>query len=380
MESQRLRLMLPGPVDVEDDVLEAMAQPTLPHYGQVWLDVYREAVDGLQSVFGTRNDLFLMAGPGTAALDAAMGSLMRTGDKVLVLHNGFFGQRLAIMARHYGLDVRAIGAPLAQPLDPEAVRRRLLVEPDVQAVVVVHLETSTGVLNPLQQIASVSREFGVPIIVDAVSSLGGVPLPVDAWGIDVCVSVINKCLACPPAVAPFSVSQRAWDQMDRKRGRAHGWYLDLNVWKDYAVNWASWHPYPTTLPTNNIVALLVSLRKILAGGLEAQYARHDRAAGIVRAGLLRLGFSLFADEAFASPLITAVHGLPGMDIADYRRYLVDEWQIMISGGLDELQGKIFRVGHIGKAASEAYSEAFLSGTEAYLRLKGLSDPSGTGSG
>ena len=134
----------------------------------------------------------------------------------------------------------------------------------------------------------------------------------------------------------------------------------------------SWHPYPTTLPTNNIVALLVSLRRILAGGLEAHYARvTSRRPRPSAPGCRRLGFEMFTAEAYTSPLITAVRGLPGMDIADFRRYLVDEWQIMISGGLDELEGKIFRVGHIGKAASDEYGEQFLEGVEAYLRLKGL---------
>jgi alanine-glyoxylate transaminase/serine-glyoxylate transaminase/serine-pyruvate transaminase len=351
--TERLRLMIPGPVDVEDDILAALAGPVLPHYGKEWLVIYAEAVECLKQVFGTQNDLFLMAGPGTAGLDAA----------------------LATIARAYGLDVRVVQAPLGQPVDPEQIRQALAAEPDIQAVALVHLETSTAVLNPLQEISAASREFEVPIIVDAVSSLGGVPLPVDEWGIDICVTVINKCLACPAGVVPLSVSQRAWDRMDRKRGRAHGWYLNLSTWKDYATNWASWHPYPTTLPTNLIVALLTSLRRILRGGLTAYYDRHTRAAQIVRSGLAELGFEMFADEAHTSPLLTAVCGLPGMDVEDLRRYLVEEWQLMVSGGLQELRGKIVRVGHIGKAASDEYSERFLLGVEDYLRLRGYDLPS-----
>jgi alanine-glyoxylate transaminase/serine-glyoxylate transaminase/serine-pyruvate transaminase len=371
LASERVRLMIPGPVDVEDDVLAALACPTLPHYGDEWLKIYRTAIDGLKQLFGTRNDLFLMAGPGTAALDAALGSLTQTGEKVLVASNGYFGQRLRNMSRAYGLDVHLVEGPLTRPLDPDQIRRNLSAQRDIEAIALVHLETSTGVLNPLQDIAAVAREFGVPLILDAVSSLGGVPLPVDAWGVDVCVSVINKCLACPPGVAPISISERAWEQIDRKVGRSHGWYLNLQVWKSFSVDWASWHPYPTTLPTNNIVALLVSLQHVLKAGLEAHYSRYVQAARTVRTGLGRLGFELFTEEAYTSPLITAVRGLPGMDIADFRRYLIDEWQIMISGGLDELRGQIFRVGHIGKAVSEEYSARFLDGVEAYLRLRGL---------
>jgi alanine-glyoxylate transaminase/serine-glyoxylate transaminase/serine-pyruvate transaminase len=371
---QRLRLMIPGPVDVEESILAAMAEPTLPHYGQEWLEIYRETIERLQRVFGTGNDLFLMTGPGTAGLDAALGSLARTGDKVLVAHNGFFGRRLGVVARSCGLEVQEVEVPTGQPLDPEAIRRCLAAEPDVQVLAVVHLETSTAVLNPLRDIATVAREFDVPLVVDAVSSMGGVPLPVDEWGIDVCVTVSNKCLACPPGLCPLSVSQRAWQQVDRKSDRAHGWYLDLGVWKDYAHRWGSWHPYPTTLPTNNIVALLASLRRILAEGLEAYYAHHVRAARSVRDRLAQLGFQLLTPEPYSSPLITAVYGLPGMDVDDFRRYLVQEWQIMIAGGLDDLAGKIFRVGHMARAATAEYTGRFLDGVDAYLRLRGYDVP------
>jgi alanine-glyoxylate transaminase/serine-glyoxylate transaminase/serine-pyruvate transaminase len=374
LTTQRYRLMIPGPVDAEDDVLEAMAQQISPHYGPAWLKIYHEVLQSLGQLFGTQNDIILLAGPGSAALDAALGSLTRTGEKVLVPSNGFFGQRLATMAQGYGLDVRLVQAAMGQPVDPGAVRECLAAERDVQAVGVVHLETSTGVLNPLQEIAAVAREFDVPIIVDAVSSLGGVPLPVDEWGIDVCVSVTNKCLACPPGVAPLSVSQRAWDQIDRKGGRAHGWYLNLRVWKDYSINWGDWHPTPTTMPTNTVMAMMVSLRRILDMGLEANYDRYVQAAQTVRGRLEQLGFKMLTEAAYTSPLITAMYGLPGMDIADFRRYLMEERGIMISSGLDELRGKIFRIGHIGKAASAEYTSLLLDGVEAYLRLKGYAVP------
>jgi alanine-glyoxylate transaminase/serine-glyoxylate transaminase/serine-pyruvate transaminase len=374
LATQRYRLMIPGPVDAEDDVLEAMAQQISPHYGPAWLKIYHEALQNLKQLFGTQNDMILMAGPGSAGLDAALGSLTRTGDKILVPSNGFFGQRTAAMAQDYGLDVRLVQAPMGQPVAPGAVRERLAAERDVQALAVVHLETSTGVLNPLQEIAAVAGEFDVPVIVDAVSSLGGVPLLVDAWGIDVCVTVTNKCLACPPGIAPLSVSQRAWDQIDRKGGRAHGWYLNLRVWKDYSINWGDWHPTPTTMPTNTIMAMMVSLRRILDMGLEAHYDRYVRASRTVRRRLEQLGFAMLTEEAYTSPLITAMYGLPGMDIADFRRYLMEERGIMISGGLDELRGKILRIGHMGKAASAEYTDLLLEGVEAYLRLKGYAVP------
>jgi alanine-glyoxylate transaminase/serine-glyoxylate transaminase/serine-pyruvate transaminase len=372
--SERAMLMIPGPVDVEDDVLAAMAEPVRPHYGDEWLTIYYEVIEHLKLIFGTENDLFLMPGPGSAAIDAALGSLMRTGDKVLVAQNGFFGDRLATMARAFGLDVRHVTAPMGQPIEPAAVRRALAAGPGIEAVAVVHLETSTAVLNPLQGIAAAARDFEVPVIVDAVSSLGGVPLPVDEWGIDICISVANKCLACPAGLAPLSISQRAWDQMEHKGERAHGWYLNLETWKEFAQNWASWHPYPTTQPTNVVYALLIRLRSIMQEGLEAHFQSHADAAQSVRSGLRRLGFEMFTPEAYTSPLITAVRGLPGMDVEDLRRYLLEEWRVMVSGGLNELRGKLFRVGHIGKASSQEYVDQFLAGVEAYLRLQGYDVP------
>ncbi|HNS51346.1 MAG TPA: alanine--glyoxylate aminotransferase family protein [Anaerolineae bacterium] len=371
MTTHSLKLMIPGPVDVGDDVLDALARPPLPHYGPLWMPVYQEAIERLQWLFGTRHTLFMIPGPGSAAFDAALGSMMRTGDKVVIAANGFFGRRNMAIARGYGLEVCSAEGPLDRPLDPDDLRRRLLSEGGVRALAVVHLETSTGVLNPLREIAAVAREVDVPLLVDAVSSLGGVPLPVDEWGIDVCVTVVNKCLACPPALAPISIGPRAWEQIDRAGDTHHGWYLDLRVWRDYAARWGAWHPTPTTLPTNNIVATLASLRQVAERGLEAHYRQFSDAAAAVRAGLRRLGFELFTDEAYTSPLITAVRARTDLDIEKMRQYLLEEWGIMVSGGLDDLHGRIFRIGHIGRACSPEYVRLLLGGIEAYLRLAGL---------
>jgi len=175
-------------------------------------------------------------------------------------------------------------------------------------------------------------------------------------------------------VAPISVGEGAWRQIEARPDRAHGWYLNLDTWKHYAIHWGSWHPYPTTMPTNVVVALRASLRHILAGGLEAYYERHRDAARRVRSVLGRLGFKAVTPEEYTSPLITALYGPPGMDVEDLRRYLVEEWQIMIAGGLEDLSGKIVRVGHMGKAASADYVERLLDGVEAYFRLKGSAVP------
>ncbi len=365
------KLMIPGPVDVEDEVLSQMASPVPVHYGDEWLKVYLETVDCLKRVFQTENDLFIIGGPGSAALDASFGSLLAMGEKILIPSNGFFGQRLRAVARSYGLGVVPLDFPLEQAISAAAVEAHLQKEKDIQAVAVVHHETSTGVLNPLSEIAAVTNQAGVPIIVDAVASLGGVPLPVDEWGIDLCVTVPNKCLAAPPGVSLISVSQRAWEMIESKSDRSHGWYLNLQTWKQYAAEWASWHPYPTTMATNNVLALLASLRRLLAEGLQTRYARTAKAAEMTREGLIGMGFEMFVEGPHASPLITAARGRPDMSIAEMARFLKGEWGILIGGGIDELAGKIFRVGHMGRAISPEYVEAFLTGVKDFIQRKGL---------
>jgi alanine-glyoxylate transaminase/serine-glyoxylate transaminase/serine-pyruvate transaminase len=346
---------------VEDEVLSEMASPVQAHYGDEWMKVYLETVDCLKRVFQTENDLFIVGGPGSAALDASFGSLLATGEKVLIPSNGFFGRRLRAMAGGYGLEVVPLDFPPEQAISAAAVEAHLQKEKDIQAVAVVHHETSTGVLNPLPEIAAVTNKAGVPIIVDAVASLGGVPLLVDEWGIDLCVTVSNKCLAAPPGISFISVSQRAWEMIESKSDRSHGWYLNLQTWKQYATEWASWHPYPTTMATN---------KRLLAEGLETRYARTAKAAQMTREGLTDIGFEMFVEGPHASPLITAARGRPDMSIAEMARFLRDECSILIGGGIDELAGKIFRVGHMGRAISPAYIEAFLAGVRDFLQRKG----------
>lgn len=364
------KLLIPGPVDAEDAVLAQMAKPILPHYGTEWVELYHQTINYLKQVFQTENDLFLLVGPGTAALDMAFGSLLAPGEKALILSNGFFGDRLVSIARACGIETTVLSSPLGQIIDPQRLRAYLRSDSDIRALALVHHETSTGVLNPLAEIAAVARERGVPIILDAVSSLGGVPLPVDEWGIDLCITVANKCLAAPPGLAPISVSPRAWEIIDRNTA-THGWYLNLKTWRKYADMWAGFHPYPTTLPTNNILALRASLRCILDSELETWYARHRKAADRVRRGLEELGFEMFAPDEHASPLTTAVKAHPEFEVGDLIQFLKEKHGLLVSGGIAELAGKIFRVGHMGKAASREYTDALLGGVADFIQHRDL---------
>jgi alanine-glyoxylate transaminase/serine-glyoxylate transaminase/serine-pyruvate transaminase len=330
----------------------------------------------LKRIFRTQNDLFVVPGAASALHDMAIGSLLATGQKIVVGQNGFFGERLSAIAEGYGLTVVPFAAPLGKPLDPDLLRRLLREQPDARVVALVHHETATTVLNPLRELAEAAREAGRVMVVDAVASLGGVELPVDEWGIDVCVTAANKCFEALPGVGFMSVSPRAWELVDSHSGTEHGWYLNLRTWRKYAEEWGTWHPSPVTVPVNNILGVRASLRRITSGGLEAQFAKYARASRIVRAGLRNIGFEMFVPDKYAAPIVTAVRARSEFEVAELSKWLADERGIAIGGGLGELAGKIFRVGHLGKAATREYLVDFLFAVEEFLRHKGIRVPSG----
>jgi len=372
------RLMIPGPVDSEDDVLSALAEPTLPHYGALFMPLFNETTDLLKRVFRTSGDVLIVPGPGTGALEMAIGSIALPDHTVAVISNGHFGRRANRIIDAKGLNRFVLNYPMGEPATPEQVRAQLAkTVPEAQragrsidTLVFCHHETSTGVLNPLKELIEVAHEFGLATIVDAVSSLGGVDIRVDEWGIDACISVPNKCIGAVPGVALMSVSERAWD-VALSNPSKHGWYYDLRTWAIYRDEWAAWHPYPTTLPTNVIVALHQALLDIFEVGFDAWIASHAEAAHKVREGMAAMGFSMMPDPAYAAPAITAFLTRPDVDPSDLAHTLLNENGIVISGGLDELAGKIFRVGHMGKARSDEYIEAFLSAVDVYLETAGL---------
>lgn len=370
------KLFTPGPGDVDDDVLAAMGRPIERHFGPEWMEIYRELLTLLRQVFKTQNDLFVVPGPASALHDMAIGSLLPTGQEIIVGHNGFFGERLVAIAEGYGLTVVPFAAPLGRPLEPEVLRRLLAGHPEARVVALVHHETATTVVNPLHELAALVREADRVIVVDAVSSLGGMELPVDDWGIDVCVTATNKCLEALPGVGFVSVGPRAWELVNSHPGRGHGWYLNFRTWRWFAQEWGSWHPGPVTVPVNIIFGVLASLRKIVDIGLEAHIAKYARASQIVRTGLRSLGFEMFVPDEYAAPIVTAVKARPEFEVAEFSRWLEKERGLAIGGGLGELAGKIFRVGHLGKAATREYLMDFLFAVEEFLRQKNVRVPVG----
>ena len=374
--TQHLKLFTPGPGDVEDEVLAAMAQPVLRHYGPEWMKIYNDTLSLLRQFFKTKNELFMVPGPASALLDMAIGSLLDTGQTMIVGTNGFFGDRLLDIAGCYGIKIVPFTAPLGKPLDPAVLGRLLREHPEARVVALVHHETGTTVLNPLCELAQVTSRAGRVLVVDTVSSMGGVELDVDGWGVDVCVTSANKCLGALPGIGFISVGPAAWEQLVHSSGAHHGWYLNLRTWRTFLQEWGSWHPSPVTLPVNNILAVRVGMQKILEAGLEANFRRYAFASQAVRAGLRAVGYEMFVPDAYAAPIVTGVKARPEFEVAELSNWLVSERGLAIGGGLGELAGKMFRVGHLGKAAERDYLVEFLFAMEEFLRYKGLDVPVG----
>jgi alanine-glyoxylate transaminase / serine-glyoxylate transaminase / serine-pyruvate transaminase len=352
MQNQTLKLMIPGPIQPDRLVLDAMGDEVCAHYGPAWINFYAETINLLRKVFQTQGDIYIMPGSGSLGLDACIGSALSIGEKCLVGINGFFGERLTNIAVSNGLDVVPVEAEWGSPLLPadfdDAFRRH----PDARAALVVHLETSTTIVNPIQEIGSICKRHGALYIVDAVSSLGGMPFDMDAWGIDLCASASQKCLGAPPGVAPVAISQSAWETIDRNPKKHHGWFTDLRVWRQYAVDWGDWHPSPVTMPVNNIKALRVSLEQLLAEGIENRLERYRKLALHLRDGLRQLDMPPFTPDSMMAPVLTAAYGLPGIPTCEIVSYLETQHSIKISGGLGALKDRVFRIGHMSPVLTE----------------------------
>jgi alanine-glyoxylate transaminase/serine-glyoxylate transaminase/serine-pyruvate transaminase len=361
--------MIPGPVSVSDDVLREMGAPVRVHYGEEWTAIYNETVTLLKSVFKTRGDVHILVGSGSAGVDAAIGSMTLPFEKIIVGINGFFGERVCHIARGYGLNVIEVNAPLGQPLDTNLFSKAMDQNPDAVAVAVVHLETSTTIINPIQEISLEANNRNIPVLIDAVSSLGGMPLDMDGWNIDICVSASQKCLGAPPGLAPVAISKKAWEIMESKPQRGHGWYLNLETWRQFSEEWADWHPFPVTMATNNVLALRAGVQELLKSGVDAAIERYTGLALRFRNGVRQLGMEPYTKDEGLCPLVTAVYGPEGVPTGEIVHFLLEKYNIKIAGGLGEgLKDRVFRVGHMGAKISEQDIDDVLNGLSEFVEM------------
>lgn len=339
----KLMLMIPGPTPVPEAALLALAKHPIGHRSSEFSNLMAEVTQNLKWLHQTESDVLMLTVSGTGAVEAGMINFLSPGDRILVGCNGKFGERWAEVGQAYSLQVETVTAEWGQPLDPQLFAQKLEAdtEKQIKAVVITHSETSTGVLNDLETINRHVKAHGEAlIIVDAVTSLGAVNLPIDAWGLDVVASGSQKAYMIPPGLGFVAVSSKAWEAY--KTAKLPRYYLDLGKYRKATAK----NTTPFTPPVNLMVALHTTLGMMQAEGLESLFARHQRLMNATRAAIKGLNLPLFAADSVASPAITAV--APDRVEADQIRAIVKkQFDIALAGGQDHLKNKIFRIGHLG---------------------------------
>lgn len=350
-------LMGPGPSCVHPEVYSALSVPTIGHLDPRFIGIMDDIKVQLRAILNTKNSITVpMSGTGSAGMETCFVNLIEKGTRVLVLTNGVFGMRMQDVAARYGAEVESMEFEWGTPVDPEAVRRKLN-DASYDIVALVHAETSTGVMNPVAQIGEAVKATNALFLLDTVTSLGGTEVLLDEWGVDALYSGTQKCLSCPPGLAPVSFSEKAVKALDERSSKVMSWYLDLSMIKNY---WeGAKRVYHHTAPINMLYALNQALALILSEGLEAVYQRHAAAHDALVAGVEKLGLEMLVEKPFRLPMLNAVKIPDSVDDAKVRSALLGNHEIEIGAGLGPLSGKIWRVGLMGHTARQENVDRFL---------------------
>ena len=371
-----LRTLLgPGPSEVHPSVYAALARPTVGHLDPYYLRIMNELQGMLRQVFRTENAMTMaISGTGSAGMEATVVNLIEPGDAMLVCVNGVFGGRMADVAGRAGAEVARIERPWGEVFSPDELKLALATsKPKVVGIVMA--ETSTGAWQPIEEISRIVHEAGALLLVDAVTALGGVPVEVDAWEIDAIYSGTQKCLSCPPGLAPVSFSSRAMEAISRRRTKVQSWYLDVSLLGSY---WGQERVYHHTAPINMTYALHEALRLVLEEGLEACFARHRRNHLALKAGLGAIGISYASQEGHQLPMLNAVRIPDGVDDKALRKELLERFGIEIGGGLGVYAGKVWRIGLMGHASRQKNVLAVVAAIEQLFAEAGQGGELGTG--
>ncbi|MDR0826732.1 MAG: alanine--glyoxylate aminotransferase family protein [Desulfovibrio sp.] len=358
-------LMGPGPSCVYDEVYAALAKPTIGHLDPYFIKIMDAVKDDLKAVLGTSNRLTMpMSGTGSSGMETCFVNLVEPGDKVLILTNGVFGKRMEDVAGRLGAEVDSIQFEWGTPVLPQEVEKKLKGQ-KYSIVAVVHAETSTGVRNPVQEVGDLVKAAGALYLVDCVTSLGGIPVRMDEWGADALYSGTQKCLSCPPGLAPLSFSDRAVEKLKARKSKVPNWYLDLTMIMNY---WeGNTRAYHHTAPINMIYGLYAALRHLLEEGPDNAHARHRAAHEQLVSGLEKLGASMYVDKSCRLPMLNAVTIPQGLDDAGIRGRLLKEFDIEIGNGLGPLAGKIWRIGLMGHTARPENVDRLLKALTACMK-------------
>lgn len=371
-------LLGPGPSNIHPRVREAMMESLVGHTDPYFFTVMDDTMKLLRFLFRTENELtFPISGTGSAGMDASLCNFLEPGDVVIIGVNGYFSERMVNIALRCGANVIPLNAEWGRIIEPEAVEAALKSQPRVKLLALVHAETSTGVLQPLTDASRLAKQYEALLLVDAVTSLGGHELAVDDWGIDICYSASQKCIGCPPGLAPVTVNQTAMDTFKTRNSKVPSYYLDLSLLAKYWTASSS-KVYHHTTPIYLVYGLHTALVLIAEEGLEARIQRHLRHGSALQAGLEAMGLTLHAQPGHRLSTLTSVRVPTGVDDLRVRQRLLNEFDIEIGAGLGPLKGQVWRIGLMGYSSTEENVLLFLSALEKLLVEEGYSLEAGAG--
>ena len=369
-------LLGPGPSNVHPRVTAAMMAPMLGHLDPYFVTVMEDTMNLMRQVFRTQNKLtFPISGTGSAGMEAAFCNFLEPGDIAIVGVNGLFGERMAENARRQGAKVVQLTADWGKIIEPAAIEAAFKKEKQVKLLALIHAETSTGVLQPLTEASRLAKEYGTLFLVDTVTSLGGHEVAVDDWGIDICYSGTQKCLNCPPGLAPMTVNEKALEALKNRKHQMASWYFDLSLLVGY---WSSTRFYHHTAPISMVYALHEALAAVVDEGLEARTQRHLKNAAALHAGIEAMGLALHAQKEYRLSTLTTLRIPAGIDDVKVRSGMLNNWGIEIGGGLGPLKGQIWRIGLMGVNASPQNVLLVLTALEKQLTGEGYKMTPGAG--
>jgi len=366
-EAPLRRLMGPGPLDVHPRVYKALSSPVIGYLDPVYLKVLDRIGELLPPVFGTRNRLTnAMPGTGSSGMEACIANLIEPGDRILVSVNGYFGDRIRQMAERQDAEITVVETEWGKPVDPERMEAELK-KKSYKLIALVHAETSTGVLQPIDDIADLAKEYDAMLMLDTVSSLGGIEIKVDEWGIDAGFSCSQKCIGCAAGLSPITFSDRAVEAIKNRKSPVSSWYLDISLIEKY---WGAERVYHHTSSSTLNYGLLEALLLIHEEGLENRFARHLKNHKALVAGVEALGLKMLVDPKYRLPTLNTVEIPEGVDDIKLRRYLLEKFKLDIGGGFGRLAGKVWRVGLMGYSSSADNVLFFIPAISRALALQG----------
>jgi aspartate aminotransferase-like enzyme len=341
--------MIPGPLQVNQKVLKAMARQVETHGHEDWDPFYRSVCEKLKKVFFIDGDVYAMVSSGTGAMESAISSILEPGDRILGLKNGYFGSRFKLFADAYHFESETISFPSNEAIDPDVLKKKLQKEAKkFSAVGAVQSESQNGILNPIKEISIICQKYGIPLIVDAVSAIGGVELKMDEWGVDIAVGSTQKCIGGVVGIGMVAINKKAWKFIENKKGT--GVYFNLNEWRE-SMKTNVVHPHPWSMSDTLLFGLDEALDEIFEEGLENRWKRHWNLYEYYVQALKKLGFEMYVPRSSACPTVISINQHPKISATDLISKLRNEYRILVGGGLFEQRGKIWRIGNMAEQAT-----------------------------